>query len=449
MAVIASRRSVMTLFSRPTEIHSHRTRLVLAEKNINIEIATVIGSDLPEDLMDLNPYHTVPTLVDRDLTLYDSRVIIEYLDERFPHPPLMPVDPVTRAQFRLALFRIETDWYSIAEEAEGSADGKLSAKSRKMLRESIMQSAELFAARPYFLSDEFSLVDCTIAPLLWRLPVYGVDLGNDAEAIEAYRRAIDRHPNYLEARIELGYCLLEAQRTEEALELLEAGMATLQGQGVIIPSSHRDDGYMFRDAVTRAVTLLEDSPHFNAGRGAVFNAEGVNELDASIMEGAGLNAGAVAAVRRVRNPVLLARKVMEESAHVMLMGEGAEIFAREHGIAFEDDAYFHTDYRWRQLQRARAASGPDSTFLSETPDRWFSTVGAVALDSKGDLAAATSTGVSSGSFERTRAAAAATSIPEMASMVPGKLRLAGFLSTSHSSRLQPSLRRGRFAGLGV
>ena len=146
------------------------------------------------------------------------------------------------------------------------------------------------------------------------------------------------------------------------------------------------------DAVTRAVTLLEDSPHFNAGRGAVFNAEGVNELDASIMEGAGLNAGAVAAVRRVRNPVLLARKVMDESAHVMLMGEGAEIFAREHGIAFEDDAYFHTDYRWRQLQRARAASGPDSTFLSETPDRWFSTVGAVALDSKGDLAAATSTG---------------------------------------------------------
>jgi len=116
MAVVANRRSVMTLFSRPTDIHSHRTRLVLAEKNINIEITSVLGPDLPEDLMDLNPYHTVPTLVDRDLTLYDSRVIIEYLDERFPHPPLMPVDPVTRAQFRLALFRIEMDWYSIAQE---------------------------------------------------------------------------------------------------------------------------------------------------------------------------------------------------------------------------------------------------------------------------------------------------------------------------------------------
>ena len=160
----------MTLFSRPTDIHSHRTRLVLAEKNINIEISNVSGPDLPEDLMDLNPYHTVPTLVDRDLTLYDSRVIIEYLDERFPHPPLMPVDPVTRAQFRLALFRIEKDWYSIAEEAEASSDGKLGTKSRKMLRESILQSAELFAARPYFLSEEFSLVDSTIAPLLWRLP---------------------------------------------------------------------------------------------------------------------------------------------------------------------------------------------------------------------------------------------------------------------------------------
>lgn len=146
------------------------------------------------------------------------------------------------------------------------------------------------------------------------------------------------------------------------------------------------------DAVTRAVTMLEDSPHFNAGRGAVFNAEGKNELDASIMEGAGLNAGAVAAVHNVRNPVLLARKVMTDSAHVMLIGEGAETFARQQGIAFEDDAYFYTDYRWQQLQKAKASDRPDATFLSETPDKWFSTVGAVALDRDGNLAAATSTG---------------------------------------------------------
>ena len=203
MAVVANRRSVMTLFSRPTDIHSHRTRLVLAEKNINIEISNVTGPDLPEDLMDLNPYHTVPTLVDRDLTLYDSRVIIEYLDERFPHPPLMPVDPVTRAQFRLALFRIETDWYSIAEEAETSVDGKLGTKARKLLRESIMQSAELFGARPYFLSEEFSLVDCTIAPLLWRLPVYGIDLGKDADLIEAYMDRVFARRSFQQGLTEL------------------------------------------------------------------------------------------------------------------------------------------------------------------------------------------------------------------------------------------------------
>jgi RNA polymerase-associated protein len=193
----------MTLFSRPTDIHSHRARLVLAEKNINIEIANVTGPDLPEDLMDLNPYHTVPTLVDRDLTLYDSRVIIEYLDERFPHPPLMPVDPVTRAQFRLALFRIETDWYSIAEEAEISSDGKLGSKSRKMLRESILQSTELFGARPFFLSEEFSLVDCTIAPLLWRLPVYGIDLGPEAEPIEAYMNRVFARRSFQQSLTEL------------------------------------------------------------------------------------------------------------------------------------------------------------------------------------------------------------------------------------------------------
>jgi len=203
MAVVANRRSVMTLFSRPTDIHSHRTRVVLAEKNINIEISNVAGPDLPEDLMDLNPYHTVPTLIDRDLTLYDSRVIVEYLDERFPHPPLMPVDPVTRAQFRLALFRIEKDWYSIAEDAEANGDGKLATRPRKMLRESILQSTEIFASRPYFLSDEFSLVDCTIAPLLWRLPVYGIDLGADAEPIEAYMNRVFARRSFQQSLTEL------------------------------------------------------------------------------------------------------------------------------------------------------------------------------------------------------------------------------------------------------
>jgi RNA polymerase-associated protein len=193
----------MTLFSRPTDIHSHRARLVLAEKNINIEITNIQGPEMPEDLMDLNPYHTVPTLVDRDLTLYDSRVIIEYLDERFPHPPLMPVDPVMRAQFRLALFRIESDWYSLAEESEVSGDGKLSSKSRKLLRESILQSIELFGARTYFLSDDFSLVDASIAPILWRLPVYGIELGGQAEAIEDYMARVFARRSFQQSLTEL------------------------------------------------------------------------------------------------------------------------------------------------------------------------------------------------------------------------------------------------------
>jgi beta-aspartyl-peptidase (threonine type) len=144
------------------------------------------------------------------------------------------------------------------------------------------------------------------------------------------------------------------------------------------------------DAVTRAVTLLEDSPDFNAGKGAVFNAEGKNEMDASIMEGKGLEAGAVASVRNIRNPILLARKVMTDSVHVMLIGDGAEQFARDQGIAFEDDDYFYTERRWQQLQQAQSAN--DQVLLSETPANWYSTVGAVAVDREGNLAAATSTG---------------------------------------------------------
>ena len=108
-----------------------------------------------------------------------------------------------RAQFRLALFRIETDWYSIAEEAESTSDGKLSSKSRKLLRESILQSNELFGARPYFLSDDFSLVDASIAPILWRLPVYGIDLGSQAEAIETYMERVFARPSFQRSMTEL------------------------------------------------------------------------------------------------------------------------------------------------------------------------------------------------------------------------------------------------------
>ena len=177
----------MTLYASPTEVNSHRTRIVLAEKGISIDIVNVDGADLPEDLLDINPYHSVPTLVDRGLVLYDSRVIMEYLDERFPHPPLMPVDPVSRAHVRLALYRVERDWYTVVDQILQSGDRKQATQARKILQESLLSSAEIFAAKKYFLSDEFSLVDASISPVLWRLPVLGIELnGSAAQSIRKY-----------------------------------------------------------------------------------------------------------------------------------------------------------------------------------------------------------------------------------------------------------------------
>src|SRR5260221_4959625 len=149
----------MTLFSALGDSWSQRARVVLVEKGIAIELVNVDLHKLPEDLLDLNPYHSVPTLVDRDLVLYDSRVIIEYLDERFPHPPLMPVDPVTRAQFRLALYRIERDWYALVQQIEQDPDKQNTVKLKIILRDTELQSTELFKVKPHFLSDEFSLLD--------------------------------------------------------------------------------------------------------------------------------------------------------------------------------------------------------------------------------------------------------------------------------------------------
>jgi len=196
---VSSRRSIMTLFSAPADPWSHRTRIVLAEKGISIDIVSVEAGRFPEDLLDLNPYHSVPTLVDRDLVLYDSRVIIEYLDERFPHPPLMPVDPVSRAQFRLALYRIERDWYGLARQIDQEPDKKQTVRLKKMLRDTILQSTDLFKVKPYFLSDEFSLVDATIAPILWRLPYYEIDLPPQAQAIEKYGQQLFARPAFREA----------------------------------------------------------------------------------------------------------------------------------------------------------------------------------------------------------------------------------------------------------
>lgn len=185
MSTNANRRSVMMLYSAAESIHCHRVRIVLAEKDITVDIENIDPDNKPEDLLHLNPYNSIPTLIDRDLVLYDSRVISEYLDERFPHPPLMPVDPVSRANSRLALFRIESDWYSLLPELE-CGDSKRVAKAAKILQDSMIASADVFAVKPYFLSDEFTLVDATLAPLLWRLKLYGVDLPTEAKPVIDY-----------------------------------------------------------------------------------------------------------------------------------------------------------------------------------------------------------------------------------------------------------------------
>ncbi|HEX9803472.1 MAG TPA: stringent starvation protein SspA [Gammaproteobacteria bacterium] len=189
MGVVANRRSVMTLFSGDSDVYSHRVRIVLAEKGINVDIVPVDAGNLPEDLIDLNPYNAVPTLVDRDLVLYSSQVIMEYLDERFPHPPLMPVDPVSRANNRLMLYRIEQDLYSQFDIVMNGGE-KAVAKAKKEIRDNLMVVSPIFEHKPYFLSDEFSLVDCALAPLLWRLPAMNITLPKQAAPLLSYAERI-------------------------------------------------------------------------------------------------------------------------------------------------------------------------------------------------------------------------------------------------------------------
>jgi RNA polymerase-associated protein len=186
MAVAANKRSVMTLFSHADDMYSHQTRIVLAEKGVGVDINLVDLANLPEDLLDLNPYGTVPTLIDRELALYEAKIIVEYLDERFPHPPLMPVYPVSRGRSRLMMHRIEQDWYSLAKVIL-SGDATAADKARQELKESLLSIAPILNEAPYFMSEEYSLVDCYLAPLLWRLPAFGIELaGQGSKELKTY-----------------------------------------------------------------------------------------------------------------------------------------------------------------------------------------------------------------------------------------------------------------------
>jgi RNA polymerase-associated protein len=171
----------------------HRVRFVLAEKGINVEIVNVdLDDSAAADLAELNPYNETPTLVDRDLLLYDAGVINEYLDERYPHPPLMPVDPVSRARLRLVHHRILRDWYPLAHEINKTTPRRAD-KPRKQLKEAIIAANDLFKEAEFLLSDELTLVDCTLAPLFWRLSVFGIDLGRPGSSVQAYvQRLISR-----------------------------------------------------------------------------------------------------------------------------------------------------------------------------------------------------------------------------------------------------------------
>ena len=189
---VVTKRSSMVFFSDPTDHYSHRVRIVLAEKGVTVDLVEGDRAHPPAELGDLNPYNSLPTLVDRDLVLYQSHVMMEYLDERFPHPPLLPVYPVARAESRLFMWRIERDWCNLIESIQNSRSDNVVKKATKELREGILAIAPIFSEKPFFMNDEFTLVDCCIAPILWRLPSLGVDIrpSKQSKPLLAYMDAL-------------------------------------------------------------------------------------------------------------------------------------------------------------------------------------------------------------------------------------------------------------------
>ena len=175
MGVVA-KRSSMTYFSDARDHYSHRVRIVLAEKGVSVDVIDVDPKNKPEELAELNPYNALPTLVDRDLSLYETKVMMEYLDERFPHPPLLPVYPVARAQSRLWMHRIENDWSPLVDCILSGKNKEAAAKARKDLKDGLVSIAPIFSELPFFMSEEFTIVDCCMAPILWRLKEMEVEL---------------------------------------------------------------------------------------------------------------------------------------------------------------------------------------------------------------------------------------------------------------------------------
>ncbi len=191
-----AKRAVTTLFSDPKDPNSHRIRFLGVEKEVPMEIVSVDRNNVPEDLYELNPYGTIPTLVDRDLVLHDAQVILEYLDERFPHPPMMPVDPIQKAIIRQQLRLIETEWYPLVRTITDSEDKKQVQAARKQLFERLIQLIPIVSEKDYFLSEEFTLLDLSMAPIFWRLQYLGIELPKSAKPVMDYAERLLSRPEF-------------------------------------------------------------------------------------------------------------------------------------------------------------------------------------------------------------------------------------------------------------
>ncbi len=201
-----SKRTSMALFSDPSDHYCHRVRIVLAEKGISSEMIESSKDNIDPEILELSPYASLPVLVDRDVCLFDSVTLMEYLDERFPHPPLLPVYPVLRANIRLYIKRIELDWGSRFDQlADGNLKEAQAKKVRQELKSLVVSSCALLKEKPFFMNDEFSLVDCCIAPMLWRLPSVGIEIPNDAKhkPLNLYMKRVFTMPSFIESLTEL------------------------------------------------------------------------------------------------------------------------------------------------------------------------------------------------------------------------------------------------------
>jgi len=201
-----SNRTSMALFSDPLDHYSHRVRIVLAEKDITSELIDTDLDSLSAELLEVSPYAELPILVDRDVCLYDSIVLMEYLDERFPHPPLLPVYPVTRAQIRLFIQRIERDWCETFDSLiRGALNDSQAKKAKQELKSKILALSPILKEQPFFMSADFSLVDCVIAPILWRLPLLNIELKKDTKTkpIYEYMQRVFTRPCFIQSLSEL------------------------------------------------------------------------------------------------------------------------------------------------------------------------------------------------------------------------------------------------------